>query len=247
MSAGTKTPGGKDTYAPIGDVLFKNYEELIVTAAPILGVASINNVSLSDLKTLSFNMRRNTGVLSTKLIIINSRNLIESSETYFVDSLGSSPTGWACRTYIEGFPLSFDMITEKTLSDATTGIVDLCDDWNGFSLEAGALTVSGHTTLFQGWGILDTSYPYIYSGSQSGMHVCFSIRSANGVVKTLRVPSDIELSPNLHVIATAVLYVSDLAKQFNGRATGARSVATGNNEEILDIPYRFYWESEPLP
>ncbi|WP_455665213.1 hypothetical protein [Phocaeicola sp.] len=246
MSKGTATPGGKDTYAPIGDILFKNHGDIIVSAMPDLGLAFINNVSLTQLKTLTFSMRRNTGVLSTKLIIVNPENSVDSSETYFIDSLGTSPKGWACRTYLEGFPLSFDMMKEETVS-GTKGVVDLCDSWKKFEITGGSLTVGGVMTLFQGWGILDTSYPYIYSGSQSGMYVCFSIQAPNGVVKTLKVPSDIELTPNLHVIATAILYVGDLAKQFNGKAMDARSATIDNNEELLDIPYQFYWESEPLP
>lgn len=247
MNLGGKTPGGKDTYAPIGDILFRNSTSVTVTAV-IVGdycSAAINNTSLDQLKTLTFSMRRNTGVLSTKLIIVNPSYVEDANEAFFTDAMGCSPIGWKCRTYLEGFPLSYDMIEEAMVS-GTKGTVNLCDDWNPFIVASGSTTVAGTMTSFKGWGILDTSYPYIYSGSQSGMNVCFSIQAPDGRVKTLKVSSDIDLTPNLHVVATAILYVTDLKEQFKSDTKAVGPVGNTGDEDILDVPYKFYWETQTL-
>lgn len=78
------------------------------------------------------------------------------------------------------------------------------------------------------------------------MNVCFSIQAPDGRVKTLKVSSDIDLTPNLHVVATAILYVTDLKEQFKSDTKAVGPVGNTGDEDILDVPYKFYWETQTL-
>lgn len=236
VDSGTTTPGGNVVYRPYGDTLYRTVTkqiQSIAVGALFIDGQLIRGDNMSTLE-LSCEMERCTGVFSSKLVIVDSENYLQDTGDYFNAAMGSSYEKWQVRAFISDFSLYYSITNNAVIDGSNTGIVNLCDDWANFSTGVGAaLSISGQTTLFMGCGMYDASYPYIYHGDLTGKELCFSIKSPEGVVKTLRIDLAVMLTANINLTATAIVYLSDLKNVFMpGRSVG----------ETMDIPYHFFVE-----
>lgn len=239
-----KTEGGKQTYEPYGDRLFK-------TANLMFMAVGDQVMYLPDYKPvteLSLEMERLTNVIIPRLVLCDDLQIPKNEYTLdltkFTNELGPVED-WEVRTFVagnqeaaspfcNGFPVDYNLLN-GTNEKGDRGIISVAQGYQ--TLEAdfvhNTVSVGGTAKSYKGVGYHSDSTPFIFPASTSGKaDLCFTFRYVgnnpeikaklkNKGVNTFRFHATEDLTKGSLRLVTVVMDIDDFVEAFLNTSTRA--------------------------